>query len=138
MDPKVTAHGETRQAHGARHDSAGRSRTDPIAGDADPANPGREPADTGPERTTAGRRRPDDRIVASLALGVAGLFLFNVVFGPLAIVLGLWSLRRPAVTGRGRAFAGLGVVLGLADLVILAVLVIGGAHGGNLLHVTAA
>ncbi|HTJ37003.1 MAG TPA: hypothetical protein VL738_27575 [Dactylosporangium sp.] len=120
MDLKVTAHGETRQLHVARHESTGR-----------------EPASTGTERATAGRR-PDDRIVASLALGVAGLFLFNVVFGPLAIVLGLWALRRPAVTGRGRVFAGLGVVLGLADLVILAVLVIGGAHGGNLLHVTAA
>ncbi|WP_344612045.1 hypothetical protein [Dactylosporangium salmoneum] len=84
------------------------------------------------------RRRPDDRIVASLAFGAAGLFFFNVVFGPLAVVLGLWALRRPAVTGRGRFFAGLGVVLGLADLVVLAVLVVASARGGGLLHVRAA
>jgi hypothetical protein len=90
----------------------------------------------GDVRAAAGSRRPDDRIVASLVLGVAGLFLFNVVFGPLAVVLGLWALRRPPADGRGRGFAGLGVALGLADLVILAALVVGGAHGASLLHVT--
>jgi hypothetical protein len=103
-----------------------------VRGDATVADDARD----GDGQATAGRRRPDDRIVASLSLGVAGLFLFNVVFGPLAIVLGLWALRRPAVAGRGRAFAALGVALGLADLVTFAVLVIGGAHGGSLLHVS--
>ena len=31
------------------------------------------------------RTRLDERITAALALGLAGLFFFNVVFGPLAI-----------------------------------------------------
>jgi hypothetical protein len=87
--------------------------------------------------TTVARRRPDDRIVGSLVLGVAGLFLFNVVFGPLAVVLGLWALRRPANGRRGRRFAALGVLLGLADLVVLAVLVTVRTRGGDLLHVPA-
>ncbi|MGI5241741.1 hypothetical protein [Dactylosporangium sp. CA-139066] len=120
--------------------SAGRAETPcAVAEPVDMPGTSAGPADTRGAATEpgAGRRRPDDRIVASLALGVAGLFLFNVVFGPLAIVLGLWALRRPSVTGRGRGFAGLGVVLGLADLVVLAILVIGGAHGGSLLHVSA-
>nr|BFE57413.1 hypothetical protein GCM10020063_019390 [Dactylosporangium thailandense] len=83
------------------------------------------------------RRRPDDRIVASLVLGVAGLFFFNVVFGPFAVVLGLWALRRPSNGRAGRGFAALGVVLGLADLVVLAVLVAARARTGDLLHVPA-
>ncbi|WP_433062518.1 hypothetical protein [Dactylosporangium sp. CS-033363] len=89
------------------------------------------------EGTSARRRRPDGRIVASIAFGVAGLFAFNLVFGPLAVMLGLWALRRSSVGRRGRRFAALGVLLGLADLVVLAILVHAQARGGELLHVPA-
>jgi hypothetical protein len=89
--------------------------------------------------------RLDDRAVASLALGVAGLFMFNIVFGPFAIVLGAMSARRHRTSGRktlagshsgrlhvtSRTAALLGVALGIADLVVLAVLVVSKVHGGN-------
>ncbi|TVL94471.1 DUF4190 domain-containing protein [Streptomyces sp. SAJ15] len=58
--------------------------------------------------------------VASFVLGLIGLLLFNLVFGPCAIVLAGLALARG--TGRrGRAL--LGLTLGIADLVVLAVLV---------------
>jgi hypothetical protein len=45
---------------------------------------------------TALRRaaRLDDQVVASLVLGVAGLFFFNLLFGPLAIGLGAFAAHR--------------------------------------------
>ncbi|MBC3841813.1 DUF4190 domain-containing protein [Streptacidiphilus sp. 4-A2] len=60
----------------------------------------------------------DDTAVASFVLGLLGLTFFNLVFGPLALALGGVSLARG--TGRrGRAL--LGMALGAADLVVLAV-----------------
>nr|WP_275941370.1 hypothetical protein [Planosporangium flavigriseum] len=62
--------------------------------------------------------------------GAVGLFLFNVVFGPIAIVLGVAAARRarPGRPGRVAALAGIG--LGIADLVVFAVLVASKIRGG--------
>jgi hypothetical protein len=75
--------------------------------------------------------------MASVAvlLGVAGLFVFNIVFGPLAIGVGTAALRRRTSTGWARAAALAGVALGAADLIVLAVLVtVSLAHGGITWH----
>ncbi|MGW4359333.1 hypothetical protein ACWEKU_11320 [Streptomyces californicus] len=65
-------------------------------------------------------READGLAVASFVLGLVGLLVFNLVLGPMAIVMALLALvrrtRRPA-----RAY--LGLALGIADLVVLAVLV---------------
>lgn len=67
------------------------------------------------------RSDTDGTAVASFILGLLGTFVFNIVFGPLALILGLVSLVRG--TGRrGRAL--LGMFLGAADLVILGVLIV--------------
>ena len=67
--------------------------------------------------------RLDARAAAALTCAVAGLFMFNVVLGPLAIGLGVPAvLRGPARVSRGVALAA--VVLGAVDLVVLAVLVV--------------
>lgn len=83
---------------------------------------------TGPEAgtgTDAPAARPagreaDGLAVASFVLGLVGLLVFNLVLGPMAIVMALLALvrrtRRPA-----RAY--LGLALGVADLAVLAVLV---------------
>nr|WP_246561443.1 DUF4190 domain-containing protein [Kitasatospora kifunensis] len=55
--------------------------------------------------------------VASFVLGLIGLLLFNIVFGPLALVLGSLALLR-GTDRRGRAL--LGLALGAADLAVLA------------------
>ncbi|MFI8458750.1 DUF4190 domain-containing protein [Kitasatospora sp. NPDC085464] len=60
----------------------------------------------------------DNLAVASFLLGLPGLLLFNIVLGPIAITLATLALIR-GTSRRGRAV--LGLVLGTASLVILAV-----------------
>ncbi|MFD4792617.1 hypothetical protein [Streptomyces anulatus] len=67
-------------------------------------------------------READGLAVASFVLGLVGLLVFNVLFGPTAIVMALLALAR-RTRRRGRAL--LGLALGVADLVVLAVLVTG-------------
>ncbi|WP_051808555.1 DUF4190 domain-containing protein [Actinoplanes subtropicus] len=64
----------------------------------------------------------DDRAVASLTLGVAGLFFFNLLFGPAAIVLGAFAVHRRREHTPSRTAGLAGIALGVADLVVLAVL----------------
>ncbi|GAA3117477.1 DUF4190 domain-containing protein [Streptomyces rectiviolaceus] len=72
-----------------------------------------------PAPVPTGRRDTDGMAVASFVLGLLGLLVLNLFLGPIAIVLASIALLRG--TGRkGRAILGLG--LGVADLVVLAVL----------------
>lgn len=65
------------------------------------------------------------------ALGAVGLFLLNLVFGPIAIGLGTVALRRGSQRAAGLA----AVALGAADLLVLAALVAHSArHGGVVWH----
>lgn len=83
-----------------------------------PEAPPAQASDPAPRR--AAGREADGLAVASFVLGLIGLLAFNLLLGPTAIVMALLSLarrtRRP-----GRAY--LGLALGVADLVVLAVLV---------------
>jgi hypothetical protein len=86
--------------------------------------------------SAATRARLDGRAAASVTIGAVGLFLFNVVFGPIAIGLGIVAARSArgveAGAGRRNRVAGvIGIVLGVADLVVLAVLVAARVHGGT-------
>ncbi|MBP8538665.1 DUF4190 domain-containing protein [Streptomyces sp. MK37H] len=76
---------------------------------------------TAPSRTSPvrARRDADGMAVASFVLGLIGLLLFNAVFGPCAIVLGTLAIARDT-RRRGRAL--LGLTLGVADVVLLIVL----------------
>ncbi|MBV2353392.1 DUF4190 domain-containing protein [Streptomyces sp. J2-1] len=76
---------------------------------------------SGADVRSAGRPRQSDAdgmAVASFILGLLGLLVLNVVLGPIALVLAAVALWR-GTTRRGRAF--LGLVLGAADLAVLAV-----------------
>ncbi|MFF5335029.1 DUF4190 domain-containing protein [Streptomyces sp. NPDC013181] len=68
------------------------------------------------------RRDADGLAVASFVLGLVGLLVMNILLGPAALVMALLALAR-STTRRGRAL--LGLALGVADLVVLAVLVTG-------------
>jgi hypothetical protein len=57
--------------------------------------------------------------VASFVLGLVGLLVLNLVLGPIAIVLATIALRRDTPR-RFRAL--LGLWLGIADIVVLVVL----------------
>ncbi|MGW3819982.1 DUF4190 domain-containing protein [Streptomyces sp. NPDC005046] len=71
-----------------------------------------------PETTPApSRRDPYTLAAASFILGLVGLLVFNLFLGPTAIALGLVALHR-GTTHRNRAY--LGILLGAADLVVLA------------------
>ncbi|MEV4334214.1 DUF4190 domain-containing protein [Streptomyces sp. NPDC049597] len=66
------------------------------------------------------RKDADGMAVAAFVLGLVGLLVMNILLGPTAVVLAALALRHG--TGRrGRAL--LGLALGIADLVVLAVLV---------------
>jgi hypothetical protein len=73
--------------------------------------------------TAAGSYAESAGSMAGVAVlfGLAGLFVFNVVFGPLAIGVGVAAYRRRSATGRNRGIALAGVTLGVLDLVVLAV-----------------
>ncbi|MEV6547850.1 DUF4190 domain-containing protein [Streptomyces sp. NPDC051597] len=71
-------------------------------------------------RRRARDKDADGMAVASFVLGLLGLLVMNVVLGPMAIVLAGLALRYGTVR-RGRAW--LGLALGLADLAVLAALV---------------
>jgi hypothetical protein len=76
---------------------------------------------SGTERVSATNHYDaDGTAVAAFILGLLGTFVFNVVFGPLALVLGAVALIRGT---RRRGRAALGIALGLADLSILAALI---------------
>lgn len=92
----------------------------------DPANrPAKGPA-RGPGNGTASgpaaerRRDADGMAVAAFVLGLVGLLVMNIALGPAAVVLAALALWR-GTARRGRAL--LGLALGVADLVVLAVLV---------------
>jgi len=70
-------------------------------------------------RRETGRRDTEGMAVASFVLGLVGLLVLNLVLGPIAIVLAVLALRRN--TPR-RFRAQLGLALGIADLVVLFVL----------------
>jgi hypothetical protein len=64
-------------------------------------------------------------------LGAAGLFIFNAVFGAIAAVLGVAALRRGTPGRWGRPGAITGIVLGIADYIVLAVVLIGRINGAG-------
>ncbi|WP_405013478.1 DUF4190 domain-containing protein [Kitasatospora sp. NBC_01539] len=67
----------------------------------------------------------DQMAVGAFLLGLPGLLIFNLVLGPVAIVLGTLALVR-GTARRGRAL--LGIALGVADLAVLAAVTVAG-HG---------
>ena len=86
--------------------------------------------DHGSDERTRSKGEGDETAVASFVLGLLGLFIFNIVLGPLALVLAVVSLVR-GTERRGRAL--LGLALGVADLVVLGTLI--ATHtGGFTLH----
>ncbi|MEU0859965.1 DUF4190 domain-containing protein [Streptomyces griseofuscus] len=81
---------------------------------------------TAPPSAHTGRRDTEGMAVASFVLGLLGLLVLNLVLGPIAIVLAVIALRRDTPR-RFRALLGLG--LGVADLVVFAVLA--SVHGAT-------
>lgn len=68
-------------------------------------------------------------------LGTAGLFMLNLVLGPLAIGLGVTAMRRGVRPGAPRVAALASICLGVADVLLEIVLVaFSFGHGGMVWH----
>ncbi|MBT2410319.1 DUF4190 domain-containing protein [Streptomyces sp. ISL-12] len=84
----------------------------------------------GSSSTASPRSRTNGLAIASLVCGIVGLFVFNVILGPVAIVLGAVGLRQAGVKG-GAGMAKAGIVLGVLALVLFGVLLaVSAANGG--------
>ena len=88
----------------------------------------------GSSSATSGSRT-NGLAIASLVVGIIGIFLFPVILGPVAIVLGAVGMRQARVKGGG-GMAKAGVILGVVDLVIFAVmLAVVASNGGSTWYV---
>ncbi|MFZ0667772.1 MAG: DUF4190 domain-containing protein [Acidimicrobiales bacterium] len=69
--------------------------------------------------------------VASLVCGLVGIFLFNIILGPLAIIFGAVAWGRATRGAQGKGMAVAGVILGVVDVALFALFVaLVKAHGG--------
>ncbi|MFI8002621.1 DUF4190 domain-containing protein [Streptomyces sp. NPDC086010] len=113
---RSTAERIRRNRPDAQTTSPATATRDTSSGEAAPGRTGEGPA----VRTRKPAREADGLAVASFVLGLLGLLVMNILLGPVAVVMALVALAR-STTRRGRALLGLG--LGVADLIVLAVLV---------------
>ncbi|MFD3512962.1 DUF4190 domain-containing protein [Streptomyces sp. NPDC058657] len=65
--------------------------------------------------------------VAGLVCGIVGLLFFQIILGPLAIIFGIVAYRQTGGSGMSKAAIGLGI----ADLVVLGVLIALAASSGG-------
>ncbi|CAM5627460.1 MULTISPECIES: hypothetical protein [Streptomyces] len=101
---------------GSKTDTKSDTRPNAETGTAPGTKPSAEPK---PAERPAPYGQADGMAVASFVLGLVGTLVANVILGPCALVLGALALARHT-TRRARAM--LGMVLGAADLIILATL----------------
>ncbi|HWG15163.1 MAG TPA: DUF4190 domain-containing protein [Streptosporangiaceae bacterium] len=70
--------------------------------------------------------------IAGLVCGVIGLFLFNFILGPLAVIFGGVGVRKASQGAGHRGMAWAGVVLGIIDVLIFVVLIaLAASHHGH-------
>jgi Domain of unknown function (DUF4190) len=61
--------------------------------------------------------------IASLVCGIIGLFIFEIVLGPLAIVFGGLGLRAARRGAGRRGFALAGLIFGVIDVLVLILII---------------
>jgi Domain of unknown function (DUF4190) len=72
--------------------------------------------------------------IASLVCGIIGIFIFNIILGPLAIIFGGIGLSR-ANRGAGRRGLSIaGITLGIIDVVLFFIVLAIAAHHGFSWH----
>jgi Domain of unknown function (DUF4190) len=73
--------------------------------------------------------------IAALVCGLVGLFIANVVLGPLAIIFGgiAWSKANHGAARKGMAVAG--TILGIVDVALFALVLVFASHHGASWHV---
>ncbi|WP_327184194.1 DUF4190 domain-containing protein [Streptomyces sp. NBC_01334] len=84
----------------------------------------------GSSSTASSGSRTNGLAIASLCCGIVGLFILNIVLGPLAIVFGAVA-RRQAAVRNGIGMAKAGIILGIVDVVLWIVLLAVAANNGG-------
>jgi hypothetical protein len=70
--------------------------------------------------------------IAGLVCGIIGLFLFNFILGPLAIIFGGVGVSRANRGAGHRGMAWAGVILGIIDVLIFVVFIaLAASHHGH-------
>ncbi|CAM5307585.1 hypothetical protein GCM10010329_60320 [Streptomyces spiroverticillatus] len=78
--------------------------------------------------STSGTRSSTNGLaVAGLVCGVVGIFIANLILGPLAIIFGAVGLKRPGGTGMAKA----AIILGIVDIVLFFVVMLAFSSGGG-------
>lgn len=67
--------------------------------------------------------------IAALVCGIVGLFVFAIILGPLALILGLVALNKAKRGAGHRGLAIAGVVLGVVDIALFLVVLLAAANG---------
>jgi hypothetical protein len=88
---------------------------------------------TTPATTTRGTT--NGWAVAGLVCGIVGLFIANIILGPLAIIFGGIGWSRANAEGSPHAMAVASVILGIVDVVLFGVLLAVVSHHGGYWHV---
>jgi Domain of unknown function (DUF4190) len=73
--------------------------------------------------------------VAGLVCGIVGVFLANIILGPLAIIFGAiaWSKANGGAQRKGMAIAS--VILGIVDVILFVAVIALASHHGGYWHV---
>ncbi len=92
---------------------------------------------TGYGDSAATRSGSNGLAIAGLVCGIVGIFLFNFILGPLALIfggVGLRNARRGGAGGSGMAMSA--IVLGVVDIVLFVlVLALASSHGSFRWHI---
>lgn len=68
--------------------------------------------------------------IAGLVCGIVGIFILNIVLGPLAIIFGAVALRQGKAK-RGAGMAKAALILGIIDVLLFVILLIVAASNGG-------
>lgn len=79
---------------------------------------------------TSDRSRTNGLAIASLICGIVGLLVFNIILGPIAIILGYVGLRQSSAKG-GAGMAKAGLILGVIDVLVFVLLMAVAASSGG-------
>jgi uncharacterized protein DUF4190 len=72
--------------------------------------------------------------IGGLVCGVVGLFIANIILGPLAIIFGAVAWSRANHGGSSKGMSVASVILGVVDIVVFGVLLAVVSHHGGYWH----
>jgi hypothetical protein len=81
--------------------------------------------------TSGTSTRSNGLAIAGLVCGIVGLFLFNIILGPLAIIFGGVGLSRANRGAAHHHMAMAGIILGILDIAIFVVMLVAASHNGG-------